>query len=458
MLSKKTGDDLYFAEYDSPETNNGIAEGMDLNEYYGLNTTIKYGNLSFQGFVSSRSKRIPTAVYYIAFNNPDAKSVDNWSFLDIKYENNIGVNMNLFLRVFADRYYFEGVWPYEEEEEVYNYYETTYGDRVGIELRYQWDISPSDRLVVGVESINNFRADYTAWDDYTIEDDDPPYYDDNYPFNLISFYVQNEYQALENLSVLFGVRNDNYSTYGSTTSPRAAIIYHPLLKTTFKALLGTAFRTPNIYESYYDDEVEVKGNSELNSEKISTYEIVWEQRLKQQMYTTVSLFNNQMKEMIDPVIDPVDSLGQYQNVGEIKSSGIEAELRYRFSRSMHGYISYIYQQTEDTRTGLKLTNSPAQMLKAGNYYYFAPILSAALELEYESERLTVLRTKTEPIFLVNLQLASPMLLDHFRVSLRVKNLLDAEIDFTGWLRTCYTNISGRFAFNKAGRQNFPIQH
>ena len=55
-LADIKGQDLYFEEFDDPATNNGIAEGLDWEKYYGIFASLKYKNFSLQTIMSAREK------------------------------------------------------------------------------------------------------------------------------------------------------------------------------------------------------------------------------------------------------------------------------------------------------------------------------------------------------------------------------------------------------------------
>jgi len=54
-----------------------------------------------------------------------------------------------------------------------------------------------------------------------------------------------------NLTLDLGLSYDHCSTFGSTTNPRAGLIYQPREGTNLKFLYGQSFRAPTAYELYY---------------------------------------------------------------------------------------------------------------------------------------------------------------------------------------------------------------
>src|SRR6185369_4750483 len=77
------------------------------------------------------------------------------------------------------------------------------------------------------------------------------YVNDRRSSNDGGLYIQDEIRLSRSLILNAGLRYDRYSTFGGATNPRAALIFSPSERTTFKLLYGQAFRAPNFYELYY---------------------------------------------------------------------------------------------------------------------------------------------------------------------------------------------------------------
>lgn len=416
------GQDIYYEEYDDPSTNNGIAENLDWDKYYGLLTTVTYGDFTLQGIVTSREKGIPTGAWEMAFNDGSARSLDERRFIELKYDNDVSAGKNIMLRGYFDNYVYKGRYPYEDEP---TWFDANHCNWLGSEFQFRWDLQSDNRLVIGAEYQNHLRADYQNWDE------DTTYFDDNFPFNVLSIYLQDEYQVMEKLSLTFGIRRDEYSTVESSTTPRCAIIYNPVKSGTLKFLYGEAFRAPNVYEVYYEDPDLAKGNPGLKPEKIRTAEVIWEQRLTDRLFGLASLYSYEMKDLIDQTIDPSDSLSQFQNISKVQAKGLELELNARLKMGFRGYINYIFQNAEDVDLNEKLTNSPDHIVKSGLVYPIFKHLYAALELQYETERITVQETKIDPYLLTNVYLSTKPLFGHLRFSFLIRNLLDVDYSLPG---------------------------
>jgi iron complex outermembrane receptor protein len=250
---------------------------------------------------------------------------------------------------------------------------------------------------------------------------------------MTSFYIQNEYQMLETLSTFIGVSRNAFSTGGKAVMPRVALIYNPIPTGTAKVLYSEGFRAPNIYEREYEEAGLQKRNPGLKPERIRTFEFVWEQRLTRKLYSTISLYQYTMKDLIDYSQDPQDSLLLYLNVARVKAHGIEWELKARLQDGLSGYAHAAIQKAEDGTTGVPLTNSPEILFGAGLTLPVWHQTSVAMEFFGETERTTVYGTRTPPFLSANFNLSGFEPLPHTRLSFKIRNLFNSRYRLPGGL-------------------------
>lgn len=422
--SETDGQDHYYREFDRPETNNGIARDLDRDEHYGVTARITYGRFDLHGHFSSREKEIPTGVYGIDFNDGRSRTVDELGLVELRYERDFRADRMLMLRTYFNHYDGTGWYPYDGVLEA----EDARGNWLGNELRYRWDTHAYNRLIVGVEYQEHFRAKY-----WVTEEEYGVYVEGSAPYHLLSFYVQDEYQITDRLALTLGARRDGYSTVGSSVNPRIALVYHLSESNTLKLLSGKAFRAPNVYESTYEEEGYARRNRDLGPEEIRTLEAIWEQKLNGSMFGTVVLYNNRLTDLIDWALDPSDGIGQYENSGKIDARGVELGLTVRQQSGLHGYVSYARQHAENAESNRKLNNFPSHLAKGGLSYPLSRSFSATSALQYESGRTTVYGTKTDPYLLTDIRLSTRIQPTPLRVSFAVGNLFGVTYSTPGGL-------------------------
>lgn len=426
IWGQEAGQSLYFPRYDTPATNNGIADHQDWQEYYGLNAHATFDDFSLQGNYSHRNMGVPTAQRGALFNHDDSELQERFRFVELNYENALGSTLHLQARAHANRGAQTMISPHRTPEGsgVLTQRVEAWSRWFGGELQLQWDPTPTNRLVVGGEykralaalRVSTHQANQVLADE-----------DYRWPFDVVSAYAQNEHRFSRDLALTLGLRFDHYSLEGSAVTPRSALVYHPRSATTLKLLYGEAFRAPGVFESELGDpENNFLPNPDLRSERIRTLEVVWDQQLTPQLLSTVSLYNYWMHDLVNLAYDPEHQITQNRNIGSVNARGVELELNATVRPRVQGYASYTYAFTRDPATDERISNSPSHVAKAGLQLPLPGHLVVAPQMRYESERQTLGGQSTDPFFVTDVTLSTADILQHFKLSASVQNVFDAR--------------------------------
>ncbi len=421
------GDDrLYYREYDSPSTNNGIAEDLDYDRFKHLFLNTNVSNFTIQGLYSYRKKGVPTASYDSVFNDQRYYTREEYFYIDLKYESTLHKDISLLARVNYNYFYDYGTFPFDYADEgdppdIRVNKEHSKGEWIGSELKLTKEFFGNHKLTMGGEYINNFRQEQKSYDIVV-------YLDDKRSSQIWALFLQDEFKPLDSLIINAGVRYDHYETFGESVSPRIALIYSPLERTYMKFIYGKAFRAPSVYELYYNDgEDTQKANPDLNPEKIDVYEMIIEKYLNRSVRATISLFYYRTKDLITLTTDPADDLLVFKNIDEVKAKGIEFELEGRFEGGLQGRLSYSYQKVEDYNTDELITNSPQHLAKLNILF---PVLKdrfyAGLEILYTGKRRTLADCNTGEYFLTNLTFFGSNFYKNLEASFSIYNLFDRQ--------------------------------
>ncbi len=405
---EKAGGDLYYPEFDRPELNNGVVRGRDFDDYDSIVATLRWRDVRVLALHSSRVKGVPTTTWGSTFGGDEQITADRRT-IAVDYSRRLRPAHNLKLSVLYDRYRYEGTYPYEPVD----YVDDASSTRLAAELLYLWDIRPNHRLSAGAELVRNSASHYR----WGIEDLTGSI---GAPYTTQAFFAQVESQLTPRLSVTVGGSLHLHERFDAQITPRAAAIYHASPASTFKVLYGHAFRNPNTWERDYDNGV-ILGNTALKAEGITTYEAVWEQRLRGDFLATVSLFHLDLTNIIR--LQPVAEGVQHQSVGRMHASGIEFQLDHRTNRGIWSYAGLSHSRA--TVEGRGMTNSPEYLVKAGMSTPTARQLYAGAELQYQSGRLTLARQRTDDVLLANLNIGLA-LTRHLQVTTTVRNLFDTD--------------------------------
>ncbi len=413
------GQDLFFPEFNTPANNNGIAHNLDSDRYKNFLGKVAYEGFTLTTGYSNRDKAVPTASFGTVFNDPNFQVTDGSSFMDLGYYGELGRSWNITAHVFEGRYSYHGIYPYAGAPVVLNY-DAAQGNWWGTEMKVIGRLE-NHKVVAGVEYQDNYRQDQT---NFNIA----PYalvLDDKRSSKRDGVYVQDEITVGKGLLLNAGLRNDHYTTAGSTVNPRLGLIWEPVDTTTLKLLYGTAFRAPNVYELYYVSAGTQKANPSLKPEKIATYEFIVEHSLQQNFRLTADVYRNMISDNITQVIDPTDGLLVYKNMGQVDARGVEFEAERLWDSGTRLRTSYAWQISRDEATQAELVNSPRHLVKLN---YSVPVwkegMRTGLELRYTSSRKTLAGGNAGGHLLTNLTLLSERLKENLDISASVYNLFD----------------------------------
>lgn len=416
------GQSFFYPEFNAPATNNGIARGVDHEQYKNLFAKFSLRDLTLTAGYVSRDKVLPTGVFGTVFNDPATRVTDpQLGFVNLKFEHDLTDASRLMLRAGYSSYYYQGEYLYSAGLTR----EKDYGRWWLTEAQLTQTLSARQRLVVGVEQQSNTRQDQNSYDHAT----STALLEDHRTSKRHAFYLQDEYRLRDDLLMNAGVRHDKYDSFGGTTNPRLGLVYSATDRTTLKFLYGRAFRAPNVYESYYSDAGSStpthKGNANLKPESVKTWEFVVEQSLRSGLRGAVSLYRYEIRDLITQQTDAADGLEVFNNVSKIRATGMEFELEGKLASRLDGRASYAVQQNKDVDTGQTLTNSPRHLAKLNlNTPVIERKVFAGLEVLATSRRKTVAGNYADGFALVNAMLFSRRWIKGCELSAGVYNLFD----------------------------------
>lgn len=398
------GDRLFYDEF-SDSSSGGYVDN-DYEEAYSFFSQVSWSDFTFQGFLNSREKGIPTASFETVFGER-SQTTDERIDLDLKYHPDFEGPWGLVTRLaYADiEYSADYVYDYDEDETPP--YTTNKDEARGRSVSA--DVQASNTgierhwLTFGVEVRHLFELHQKNFDDDV-------YLDDDRSNTNWGVFAQDEIELSDAIDLSVGLRHDDYEEFGGTTNPRVGLIYRPVENTGLKLIYGQAFRAPNAYETYYGDNGETaKGNTDLDPETIESVELIWEQDHDEQTRSTLSVFQYTVDDLITQIVDPADDLLVFQNTEETEAHGAEMEFDRRWTSGWRANLSHTWQESENSKTGENLVNSPKNLSKLK---IVAPIIAekvfAGLEVRYTSERDTLAGDTADDFVLTNLTLLSTL--------------------------------------------------
>ena len=172
----------------------------------------------------------------------------------------------------------------------------------------------------------------------------------------IAWYANGNYH-LNNFNFVYGARqyHSSYKNVAlSNFSVRGGLTYQFEKNTIIKALFGEAFRVPTYFEKEVNS-ASVKGNSNLEPEKSTSYDIVFS-TIHGGIQYDIDLFLTTIKEKITR-IDIGNGIKQNQNIGTTVFHGLEINSKFHFSKGIFGFAGYAYTKgkNDNTNENLKFT-------------------------------------------------------------------------------------------------------
>jgi len=293
-----------------------------------------------------------------------------------------------------------------------------------------------------------------------------------------ALFVQDEIMVLNNLTAYIGFRQDWWKTYAgyvnqigtagypkvyssrdaAAFSPKAAVVYKPFYKTTFRTSIGKAFRPPTTSELYrtvtFSSGRTNAGNPDLKPETTTSWDAGIEQGLWKGAKIKATYFENYMKNLIYSKTVTA-TLQENINAGKAESKGIELEAEQRFDKWLRLFANFTYNNTKikenDAKpetVGKKLTYVPERMFNAGAEFekglFFASLTGRYVGKRYANDENTDtvsgVYTSYDPYFTADAKL-SYKLTKNVIASFSVDNIFDR--DYWG-----YSKAPGRSWFGE----------
>lgn len=419
--SASTGQDLYFPEYDEPQTEHGVARGVDGEDAGSVLATVRKAGFSLHSSWVSRGKAIPTGSFGTIFGDTRNRTRDERTMVGAAWDGALGPRLDQTVRVHYDRYSYRGGYAYDAPAGLND--DRAWGEWWGVEWQassrgqgphkfgfggeFQDNLRQAQRNVTGRETFVDVMAASRQW----------------------GVYAQDALTLKPWLTAQFGARYDHYDTFGSSTSPRLALIFSPARDTALKLLYGRAFRAPNEFELHYVGPGQ-EANPRLRPESIQTYEVVAEQRIGRRLRMSASGFFNRIGGLIDLSSNANGDL-QYQNLRNLNSRGLEVAVEAHDVGPVSGRASWSFQRSDEGSGGADLTNSPRHMVKlAAHAPLFGDRLSAGVDWQYMSSRRTLAGGLVRGFTVANVTLLG-RIRRGLEASVSVYNLLDARYSDPG---------------------------
>ena len=287
-----------------------------------------------------------------------------------------------------------------------------YGDRKQIEYLGTADLSAASSLSFGLDQTKEGFDLPTTTGEITTR----------------SAFAELMMQPSDNVDLSFALRHDDHSMFGGETTGRLAAVWHLADGLRLRAVYGTGFRAPSLYELYGP-----YGNSALQPETSRSAELGIEKTYGDKAMVRATIFHTEIDNLIQ--YDFATS-GYNQVPGTTKTKGLELAGDYALTDALSLYGSYTY--TDAKNNGTRLVRVPKHDLVIGADVAFGNGVSGNAEVQHVADVVPSAYAptghKVGGYTLVNLGL-SYAINDATEAYLRIENLFDEDYETAGGYNT-----------------------
>jgi outer membrane receptor for ferrienterochelin and colicin len=377
------GRDFYFSEYDNNPADadaaaargrayDGNARGADGLRAGMINGRVWHKAFTAQWFLNSRGKTLPTGEYGTLFGDTRTTFRDTRGVIEARFEPQVSKELQSLSRTHLNFYDFAGNYAYADpagsDRELYR---STWA---GLEQRFVYTPNDTFRLTVGGEFISHFQVRLKAFNNLTTNigtTEDPKL---NKPFSSAAAYVSADATVSPTVKLSGGARFDYFTNLDKfealpALNPRVAAIFKPYAGGNIKVLFGKAFKTPAVYELYYQSSTQKTSNS-LVPEQIYSGELEYSHRFSPTVTALAAGYFNYISKVIELGKTEADAAGVAKDVytnspADLLILGAEAELKREWREGWMASVSYTFQRARywnaDAHNLRRLPNSPEHL-------------------------------------------------------------------------------------------------
>ena len=358
----RTGRDLYYPEFDAPETNGGVARHLDWDRAQNFLVKGSFDGVTLSASHVARTKGIPTASFGAVFDAPNSTR-DTQTSIALAWNGQLAPALALEVQLQSGQADYVGPGWYPDAAGVARQnIDGAHAQWYGADVHATLTNLPRQKIVIGAELGRDAHRDQYNYNEQPYE----LLLDDHRSGMRRAVFVEDEIRLPAGFLVNAGMRfDDNEGTEIHRFSPRVAVVYKATPADTVKLIAGSAFRAANAYEMYYalpDMSSGMLPNPNLRPEKIATRELVLEHVLAGGGHATLSLFRYAMDDLISQQIDPGTGLLIFRNIDHTDARGLEAALDRDFG-PVRLRASYSWQLARGTG-GAPMVDSPRHLGKA----------------------------------------------------------------------------------------------
>ncbi len=277
---------------------------------------------------------------YSVFSSDDNYQKELRGFVDLSYDKEITEFETLKVRLFYDDYDYEDSFDFRPE--VWQWYDEILSRSLGAEVLCVSKRLNKNRMTLGCEILNA---------DTEIENGEKSpaklkWADIEKEFYVLKVFLNNEYVFSDSFYGSCGVHYNQHELLDKNFAYYAGLGYMPCSDHLFKISARQGFRIPTLYEAYYQDNVYILNNPDLKSERVNSYEIIYQQSVFDGFKMTCSVYYSEFRDFIidsEEFNENTQMIEQYSNSWFFSTQGIEVNLEHRSPGGQETSLSCAWQ-------------------------------------------------------------------------------------------------------------------
>jgi outer membrane cobalamin receptor len=239
--------------------------------------------------------------------------------------------------------------------------------------------------------------------------------------------IQDGWTLARGWELTAGVRYDEYSDFGDTVNPRAALVWETTDELVTKLLYGRAFRAPSFGEQYAKNNPIGIGNEDLEPETIQTVELAFDYQPREDVRLKLNLFHYEAEDLIALTGTTLPQV--YNNIGEQEGNGFEVEFDWQPHKQFLLRSNFAYQRSENKTIDHVVHDAPEMQFYLNPHWDFLPDWSFDGQYFWIAKRHRAEgdpREEIDDYNLVNLTLRRTNIAKHWDAAVAIRNLLDED--------------------------------
>lgn len=193
--------------------------------------------------------------------------------------------------------------------------------------------------------------------------------------SLLAFFVQDEVTPVENVFLSFGLRSDDFDTFGQATTGRVTAAWLTAQRALkWRASYGTGFRSPSFLDLYGRNTYYV-GNPNLRPERARGWDAGADYYFADHRGTfSATWFTTDYTDLV--VYDFAAFPSTVVNVERARTRGLEVSGQWQLLTDTEARLAYTYLEAENLTSHTRLLRRPRHSLSADVLHDFGAGISA----------------------------------------------------------------------------------